>query len=61
MEQGAVLHSLHHVVQLDGLIFAARDDEPLAGRHRRDGLGVGVVREVCGGRPLLQRGAIKFN
>lgn len=54
MEQSSVFHSLLHVIQLYGLIFAARDDEPLAGSYGGDGCCVAVMAEVGLGGPVLQ-------
>lgn len=48
-----MFHSLLHVIQLDGLIFAARDNEPLTGCYCCDGRRVGVMGEVGLGGPVL--------
>lgn len=53
MEQSSVFHSLLHVIQLDGLIFAARDNEPLTGCYCCDGSRMGVMGEVGLGGPVL--------
>lgn len=53
LEQSSVFHSLLHVVQLYGLIFASCDSEPLAGCYRGDGGCMGVMGEVGLGGPLL--------
>lgn len=53
MEQSTVFHSLLHVIQLHGLVFASCDNEPLAGCYGGDGCCVGVMREVRFGGPLL--------
>lgn len=53
MEQGSVLDSLLHVIQLYGLIFASCDHEPLTGCYSGDGRCVGVMGEVRLGGPLL--------
>lgn len=53
MEQSSVFHSLLHVIQLYGLIFASWDNEPLAGCHSGDGRCMGVMGEVGLGGPVL--------
>lgn len=54
VEQSPVFHSLLHVVQLNSLIFAACDNEPLTGCYSCDGCCMGVMGEVGLRGPVLQ-------